>query len=78
MRDIKSQIACRSTPRGSLRQSYRNFFKRHSGELRQKRTCWTDANMKEKFVTILLRATKNHGLRVNKQLVLVNCRQEKI
>ena len=34
----------------------------------QKRTCWTDADRKERFVTVL-RATKNRGLRVNRQLV---------
>ena len=39
-----------------------------SGEIQQKRTCWIDADKKERFVTVL-RAAKNRGLRVNKQLV---------
>ena len=68
MRDIKFQIAWRSTPQGSQRQSYRKFCRKHSGELLQKRTCWTDANESEGFVTVLP-TTKNCGIRANDQMV---------
>ena len=34
----------------------------------QKRTCWTDANESERFVTVLP-TTKNCGLRANDQMV---------
>ena len=34
----------------------------------EERTCWTDANGSERSVTVLL-ATKNRGLRANKQMV---------
>ena len=48
----------------------------HSGELLQKRTCWTNANESERFVTVLP-TTKNCGLRANYQMVKMDCRQEK-
>ena len=77
MRDIKSQIARQSTPQESQRQSYRKFCRKHSGELLQKRTCWTNANKSERFVTVLL-TTKNCGLRANDQMAKMGCRQDKI
>ena len=49
---------------------------RHSGELRQKRTCWIDANENERSVTVPL-AVKNRGLRANRQPGEMSRRQEK-
>ena len=54
----------------------KNSGGRHSGELLQKRTCWTNANMSERFVTVLP-TTKNCGLRANDQMAKMGCRQEK-
>ena len=56
-------------------QSYKSFCRRHSGELLQKRRCWTNANKSEKFVTVLP-LTKNCGLRANDQMAKMGCRQE--
>ena len=42
----------------------------------QKRTCCTNANKSERFVTVLP-TTKNCGLRANDQMVKMGCRQEK-
>ena len=53
--------------RKSEGQSYRKFCRKHNGELRQKRTCWTNANENERSVTVPL-ATKNRGLRAIRQL----------
>ena len=63
MRDIKLQKHASRKSEAVLQK-----IMRHSGELRQKRTCWTDANRSERSATATL-ATKNRCLRANRQMV---------
>ena len=68
--DARYQIADCFTEHASRKSEavLQKFCRKHSGELLQKRTCWTDVNGSERFVTVLP-TTKNCGLRANDQMV---------
>ena len=69
MRDYQiGDCLTKHASRKSGRSPAENSARGHSGELRQKRTWWTDAKGNERSVTVLL-ATKNRGLRANRQMV---------
>ena len=77
--DTRYQIADCLTKHASRKSeavSTENSCRKHRGELLQKRTCWTNVNRNERFVTVLL-TTKNCGLRTNDPMVKMGCRQEK-
>ena len=75
--DARYQIADCLTKHASGKSEavLQKICRKHSGELLQKRTCWTNANMTERFVTVLL-TTKNCGQRANDQMAKMGCRQK--
>ena len=75
--DVRYQIEDCLTKHASRKSEavLQKFCRKHSGELLQKRTCWTNANESERFVTVLP-TTKNRGLRANDQMVKMGCWQK--
>ena len=80
MRDIKSQtcLTKHASRKSEARQSFRKFCRKHSGELLQKRICWTKRKQEREIRNSALYGPKNCGLRANDHMAKMGCRQEKI